>query len=168
MARAIKRHRYPRHVCYLGRAEQSYTATHEPTGPVVKVRPDLLIDSPQKRRRTLVDFKTTRCQDLAQFLETVDKYGYDRRAALYADALSAHRVALIAVQKRAPKSQQPQVWVHELTPLQLQTGAKSTASCCAPRPRPPRAMRGANSRNPGRNPGRLGYFFHRFLERTRD
>ena len=124
LARAIKRHRYPRHVCYLGQAEQSYTATHEATGLTVKVRPDLLIDSPQKRRRTLVDFKTTSCKDLAQFLETVDKYGYDRQGALYADTLGAHRVVLIAVQKKAPAGQPPAVWVHELTAAQLQAGRK--------------------------------------------
>ena len=124
LARAIKRHRYPRHVCYLGQAEQSYTATHEPTGLTVKVRPDLLIDSPQRRRRTLVDFKTTSCKDLAQFLETVDKYGYDRQGALYADVLSAHRVVLIAVQKKPAKGQEPQVWVHELTAEQMQAGRK--------------------------------------------
>lgn len=124
LARVIKRHRYPRHVCYLGQAEQSYTATHEATGLTVKVRPDLLIDSPQKRRRTLVDFKTTSCKDLAQFLETVDKYGYDRQGALYADALGAHRVVLIAVQKKPAKGQEPQVWVHELTAEQMQAGRK--------------------------------------------
>lgn len=124
LARVIKRHRYPRHVCYLGQAEQSYTATHEATGLTVKVRPDLLIDSPQKRRRTLVDFKTTSCKDLAQFLETVDKYGYDRQGALYADALGAHRVVLIAVQKKPAKGQEPQVWVHELTAEQMAAGRK--------------------------------------------
>lgn len=124
LARVIKRHRYPRHVCYLGQAEQSYTATHEATGLTVKVRPDLLIDSPQRRRRTLVDFKTTSCKDLAQFLETVDKYGYDRQGALYADALGAHRVVLIAVQKKPAKGQEPQVWVHKLTAEQMQAGRK--------------------------------------------
>jgi hypothetical protein len=124
LARVIKRHRYPRHVCYLGQAEQSYTATHEATGLTVKVRPDLLIDSPQRRRRTLVDFKTTSCKDLAQFLETVDKYGYDRQGALYADALGARRVVLIAVQKKPAKGQEPQVWVHELTAEQMQAGRK--------------------------------------------
>lgn len=124
LARVIKRHRYPRHVCYLGQAEQSYTATHEATGLTVKVRADLIIDSPQKRRRTLVDFKTTSCKDLAQFLETVDKYGYDRQGAFYADVLSAHRVVLIAVQKKPAKSQEPAVWVHELTAEQMQTGRK--------------------------------------------
>lgn len=124
MARVIKRHRYPRHVCYLGQPEQSYTATHEATGLTVKVRPDLLIDSPQKRRRTLVDFKTTSCKDLAQFLETVDKYGYDRQGALYADALGAHRVVLIAVQKKPAKGKEPAVWVHELTAEQMQAGRK--------------------------------------------
>lgn len=124
LARVIKRHRYPRHVCYLGQAEQSYTAIHEATGLTVKVRPDLLIDSPKKLRRTLVDFKTTSCKDLAQFLETVEKYGYDRQGALYADVLGAHRVLLIAVQKKAPKGQEPQVWVHELTPSQMEVGRK--------------------------------------------
>ncbi|QKG55162.1 hypothetical protein GKZ68_07055 [Hymenobacter sp. BRD128] len=54
---------------------------HEATGLTVKVRPNLLIDSPKGQRRTLVDFKTTRCRDLAQFLDTVEKYGYDRQAA---------------------------------------------------------------------------------------
>lgn len=124
LARAIKRHRYPRHVCYLGQPEQSYTATHEATGLTVKVRPDLLIDSAQRRRRTLIDFKTTSCRDRVQFLETVDKYSYDRQGALYADVLGAHRVVLIAVQKRPLKGLQPAVWVHELTPAEMEVGRK--------------------------------------------
>jgi hypothetical protein len=124
LARVIKRHRYPRHVCYLGQPEQSYTATHEATGLTVKVRPDLLIDSPKGHRRTLVDFKTTSCRNLVQFLETVDKYGYDRQGALYADTLGAHRVVLIAVQKKLAAGQEPAVWVHELTAMQMQAGRK--------------------------------------------
>ncbi|MGI4822621.1 MAG: PD-(D/E)XK nuclease-like domain-containing protein [Janthinobacterium lividum] len=124
LATAIRRRRYPRHVLYRGQPEQSYTATHEATGLTVKVRPDLLIDSPKGMRRTLVDFKTTSCCDLTQFLGTVDKYGYDRQGALYADALSAHRVVLIAVQKRPLKGHEPVVWVVELTAEQLATGRK--------------------------------------------
>ncbi|NVO29678.1 PD-(D/E)XK nuclease-like domain-containing protein [Hymenobacter lapidiphilus] len=126
LATAIRRRRYPRHVIYSsrGQAEQTYTATHEPTGLLVKVRPDLLIDSPKRLRRTVVDFKTTSCKDLGQFLQTVEKYGYDRQGAFYADVLGAQRVVLIAVQKRAPKGQEPAVWVHELTAEQLQQGRK--------------------------------------------
>jgi len=124
LARTIKRHRCPRHVCHKGRAEQSYTATHTATGLLVKVRPDLLINSPQGRRRTLVDFKTTSCATLDQFLATIDKYGYDQQGALYADVLSAQRVVLIAVQKRPAKGTEPQVWVHELTAAQMQQGRK--------------------------------------------
>lgn len=124
LAAAIRRRRYPRHVLYRGQSEQSYTATHEATGLTVKVRPDLLIDSPQRRRRTLVDFKTTSCRDLAQFLTTVEAYDYDRQAALYADALGAHRVVLIAVQKKALRGEEPAVWVHELTAEQMSSGRK--------------------------------------------
>ena len=124
LAAAIRRRRYPRHVIYLGHAEQSYTATHAATGVTVKVRPDLLINSPQRRRRTLVDFKTTSCRDLEQFLRTVEQYDYDRQAALYADTLSANRVVLIAVQKRPLKGQEPAVWVHELTPAQIEQGRR--------------------------------------------
>jgi hypothetical protein len=124
LAAAIRRRRYPRHVLYRGQPEQSYTATHEATGLTVKVRPDLLIDSPKGQRRTLVDFKTTNCRDLLQFLATVEQYGYDRQQAFYADVLQAHRVLLIAVQKRPLKGQEPAVWVHELTVEQLATGRK--------------------------------------------
>jgi len=124
LAAAIRRRRYPRHVLYLGQAEQSYTATHEATGLMVKVRPDLLIDSPKKLRRTLVDFKTTSCTTVEQFRATIEQYGYDRQQALYADVLGAHRVLLIAVQKRYRKGEEPQVWVVELTPGQLATGRK--------------------------------------------
>ena len=38
----------------------------------MKVRPDLIIDSPQRRRRTLIDFKNTSCRDLEQSLRTVE------------------------------------------------------------------------------------------------
>jgi hypothetical protein len=120
LARAVRRQRYPRHVLYRGAAEQSYTATHAATGLLVKVRPDLLIDSPQRRRRTLIDFKTTSCRDRAQFLITIEEYAYDRQAAFYADVLGAQRVVLIAVQKKAPFA----VWTHELTPEQMEAGRK--------------------------------------------
>ncbi|WP_210520790.1 PD-(D/E)XK nuclease-like domain-containing protein [Hymenobacter terricola] len=126
LATAVRRRRYPRHLIYTsrGQAEQSYTATHEPTGLLVKVRPDLLIDSPKGQRRTVVDFKTTSCRDLAQFLTTVEQYGYDRQGAFYADVLQAQRVVLIAVQKKPLKGQEPQVWVVELTAGQMDSGRK--------------------------------------------
>ncbi|NML65925.1 hypothetical protein HHL22_11980 [Hymenobacter sp. RP-2-7] len=127
LARRIRRQRYPRHVLYRGQAEQSYTATHDATGLTVKVRPDLLIDSPAGLRRTLVDFKTTSCRDLPQFLATVEQYGYDRQQALYADVLQAHRALLIAVQKNPPKNQEPAVWVVELTAEQLANGRRKYA-----------------------------------------
>ena len=126
LATAVRRRRYPRHLIYTsrGQAEQSYTATHEPTGLLVKVRPDLLIDSPKRQRRTVVDFKTTSCRDLAQFLTTVEQYGYDRQGAFYADVLQAQRVVLVAVQKKPLKSQEPQVWIVELTARQMDSGRK--------------------------------------------
>ncbi|GAA3987144.1 PD-(D/E)XK nuclease-like domain-containing protein [Hymenobacter antarcticus] len=126
LAAAVRRRRYPRHLIYSarGQAEQSYTATHEPTGLLVKVRPDLLIDSPKRQRRTVVDFKTTSCRDLAQFLTTVEQYGYDRQGAFYADVLQAQRVVLIAVQKKPLKGQEPQIWVVELTTGQMDSGRK--------------------------------------------
>ena len=126
LATAVRRRLYPRHLIYSsrGQAEQSYTATHEPTGLLVKVRPDLLVDSPKRQRRTVVDFKTTSCRDLAQFLTTVEQYGYDRQGAFYADVLQAQRVVLIAVQKKPLKGQEPQVWVVELTAGQLDSGRK--------------------------------------------
>ena len=127
LATIIKRHRYPRHVCYRGQPEQSYTATHEATGLVVKVRPDLLIDSPKKTRRTLVDFKTTSAGTREQFLATIEKYDYDRQAALYADVLGAHRVVIIAVQKRPRKNEPPAIWVHELTPAEMELGRRKYA-----------------------------------------
>ncbi len=120
LARAIRRQRYPRHVLYRGTAEQTYTATHQATGLAVKVRPDLLIDSPRGRRRTLIDFKTTSCRDRAQFLETIAQYDYDRQGAFYCDVLGAHRFVLIAVQKKAPFA----IWTVELTAEQLATGRK--------------------------------------------
>ena len=84
------------------------------------MRPDLLIDSPKCQRRTVVDFKTTSCKDLGQFLATVEKYSYDRQGAFYADVLGAQ----IAVQKRVSKGQEPAVWAHELTPAQMEQGRK--------------------------------------------
>ena len=140
LATAVRRRRYPRHLIYTsrGQAEQSYTATHEPTGLLVKVRPDLLIDSPKRQRRTVVDFKTTSCRDLAQFLTTVEQYGYDRQGAFYADVLQAQRVLLIAVQKKPLKGQEPQVWVVELTAGQMDSGRKKYSKllrCAAEQPR---------------------------------
>lgn len=102
LARVIKRHRYSRHVLYRGVPELSHFATHEETGLLVKVRPDLLIDSPKRTRRTVVDFKTTSASNEQRFLDTILEYGYDRQAALYCDVVGAQRFVIIGVQKRSP------------------------------------------------------------------
>ena len=133
----MRRQRFGHDQPYRGHAEQIHAATHEPAGLAVKVRPDRLIDSPQKRRRTLVDFKTSRCQDLTQFLETVDKYGYDRQGALFADVLGAHRVVLSAVQEKPAQGPEPQVWAVELTAGQMDSGRKKYSKllrCAAEQP----------------------------------
>ena len=111
LARQVRRQRYCRDLLYRGQPEQSYTATHAATGVGVKLRPDLLVRSRAGRRLTLIDFKTTSSPDLAHFLTTIEKYDYDRQAALYLDALGATRFLVIGVQKRAPHD----VWRVELT-----------------------------------------------------
>ena len=111
LARQVRRQRYCRDLLYRGQAEQSYTATHTATGVGVKLRPDLLVRSRAGRQLTLIDFKTTSSPDLAHFLTTIEKYDYDRQAALYLDVLGATRFLIIGVQKKAPHD----VWRVELT-----------------------------------------------------
>ena len=48
LAAAVRRQRFCRDLLYRGQAEQTHTATHEATGLVVKVRPDLMITSPKR------------------------------------------------------------------------------------------------------------------------
>jgi len=98
---------------YRGQAEQSYTAIHTASGVGVKLRPDLLVHSRAGRQLTLIDFKTSSAPDLTHFLATIEKYDYDRQAALYLDVLGATRFLIIGVQKKAPY----QVWRVELTAL---------------------------------------------------
>lgn len=111
LARQVRRQRYCRDLLYRGQAEQSYTATHTATRVGVKLRPDLLVCSRAGRQLTLIDFKTTSSPELAHFLTTIEKYDYDRQAALYLDVLQATRFLIIGVQKKAPH----QVWRVELT-----------------------------------------------------
>ena len=111
LAAAVRRQRFCRDLLYRGQAEQTHTATHEATGLTVKVRPDLIITSPKTGRVVLVDFKTTSCQDYAGFCATIEKYDYDRQAALYSDLLGAARFIIIGVQKKAPF----EVWQFEMT-----------------------------------------------------
>ena len=106
------RQRFCRDLLYRGEAELTHTATHEATGLVVKVRPDLMITSPKTYRIVLVDFKTTSAQDYAHFVGTIEQYDYDRQAALHSDLLSAARFIIIGVQKRTPF----EVWQFEVTP----------------------------------------------------
>jgi hypothetical protein len=113
LARQVRRQRYCRDLLYRGHAEQSYTAIHTATGVGVKLRPDLLVSSPAGRCLTLIDFKTTSSPDRAHFLTTIEKYDYDRQAALYLDVLGATRFLIIGVQKRAPH----EVWRVELTAM---------------------------------------------------
>jgi hypothetical protein len=111
LARQVRRQRYCRDLLYRGQAEQSYTATHIATGVGVKLRPDLLVRSRAGRQLTLIDFKTTSSPDLTHFLTTIEKYDYDRQAALYLDVLGATRFLIIGVQKKVPH----EVWRVELT-----------------------------------------------------
>ena len=113
LARQVRRQRYCRDLLYRGQAEQSYTATHTATGVGVKLRPDLLVCSRAGRQLTLIDFKTTSSPDLAHFLTTIEKYDYDRQAALYLDVLGATRFLIIGVQKKAPH----EMWRVELTTM---------------------------------------------------
>ena len=114
----MRRQRFCRDLLYRGQAEQTHTATHQATGLVVKVRPDLMITSPKTGRVVLVDFKTTSAQDYAHFVATVEQYDYDRQAALYTDLLGAARFIIIGVQKPRIKRLQhpPEVWQFEVTP----------------------------------------------------
>ena len=48
LAAAVRRQRFCRDLFYRGQAGQTYIATHEATGLVVKVRPDLLIIVPKR------------------------------------------------------------------------------------------------------------------------
>ena len=111
LARQVRRHRYCRDLLYRGTPELTHTATHTATGVAVKIRPDLLVTSRAGRRTTLIDFKTTSCQDLPHFLASAEQYDYDRQAALYLDALNADRFLIIGVQKKAPH----EVWVFDAT-----------------------------------------------------
>ncbi|WP_426061473.1 PD-(D/E)XK nuclease-like domain-containing protein [Hymenobacter sp. B1770] len=122
LARQVRRQRYCRDLLYRGQAEQSYTATHTATGVGVKLRPDLLVRSRAGRQLTLIDFKTTSSPDLAHLLTTIEKYDYDRQAALYFDVLGATRFLIIGVQKKVPHA----VWRVELTamPGLLEQGRK--------------------------------------------
>lgn len=111
LARQVRRHRYCRDLLYRGTPELTHTATHTATGVAVKIRPDLFVISRAGRRTTLIDFKTTSCQDYAHFLASTEQYDYDRQAALYLDALSADRFLIIGVQKKAPHA----VWLFDAT-----------------------------------------------------
>jgi hypothetical protein len=126
LARQLRRQRYCRDLLYRGQAEQSFTATHTVSGVGVKLRPDLLVRSRAGRQLTLIDFKTSSAPDLAHFLATIEKYDYDRQAALYLDVLGATRFLIIGVQKKAPY----QVWRVELTamPGLIEQGRKKYAA----------------------------------------
>jgi len=122
LARQIRRDRYCRDLLYRGQAEQSYTADHAATGVGVKLRPDLLVRSRAGRQLTLIDFKTTSSPTLDHFLTTIERYDYDRQAALYLDVLGATRFLIIGVQKKDPHA----VWRVELTatPTLIEQGRK--------------------------------------------
>ncbi|NVO31642.1 PD-(D/E)XK nuclease-like domain-containing protein [Hymenobacter lapidiphilus] len=126
LARQVRRQRYCRDLLYRGTPELTHTAVHTETGLLVKVRPDLLVRSPAGRRTTLIDFKTTSCQDLPHFLACAGQYDYDRQAALYLDALAADRFLIIGVQKKAPHA----VWVFDATasPGFIEQGRKKYAA----------------------------------------
>jgi hypothetical protein len=138
LAAAVRRQRFCRDLLYRGQSEQTHTATHEATGLTVKVRPDLLITSPKTGRRVLVDFKTTSCPDYANFCATIEKYDYDRQAALYTDLLGAARFIIIGVQKKVPF----EVWQFEVNaaPGLIERGRKKYERllkvCAQQQPRP--------------------------------
>ncbi|HEX8425705.1 PD-(D/E)XK nuclease-like domain-containing protein [Hymenobacter sp.] len=111
LAAAVRRHRYCRDLLYRGTPKLTHTATHTETGLTVKLRPDLLLVTPRRNRKVLVDFKTTSCRDYAQFVATIEQYDYDRQAAFYADVLQAHRFLIVGVQKKVPY----EIWLVEVS-----------------------------------------------------
>ena len=120
LARQVRRQRHCRDLLYRGQAEHSYTATHTATGVAVKLRPDLVVRSRAGRQLTLIDFKTTSSPDLDHFLTTIEKYDYDRQAALYLDVLGAARFLVIGVQKKTrikAFGTPHEVWRVELTAM---------------------------------------------------
>ena len=76
---------------------------------------------------------------MPHFLTTIEKYDYDRQAALYLDVLGATRFLIIGVQKKASHN----VWRVELTatPGLIEQGRKklrhpATPPCQSPSDRP--------------------------------
>ena len=123
---AHQMHRYYRDVLYRGTDELTHTATHTTTSVQVKIRPNLVVISPDGRRTTLIDFKTTNYPDLPHFLASAERYDYDRQAALYLDALNATRFLIIGVHKKAPHA----VWLFDATaaPSCIERGRKKYAA----------------------------------------
>lgn len=73
---------------FLGRPELSFFTIHEPTGLLIRTRPDwLLIDGDQI---TIVDYKTTRDASEAGFTKSCHLFGYHIQAAWYIEALKTY------------------------------------------------------------------------------
>jgi hypothetical protein len=54
------------------------------------------------KNKLVVDIKSTSCRDYASFLQTCEKYDYDRQAAFYLDSIGAEKFCFVAVQKVKP------------------------------------------------------------------
>lgn len=93
---------------FLGQAELSFFTVHEPTGLLIRTRPDwLLIEG---GRVTIVDYKTTRDASLGGFTHSCYQFGYHIQAAWYQHTIAQYfgldagevRFMFIAQEKEPP------------------------------------------------------------------
>ncbi len=102
--------------------EYSIVWTDEDSGLRLRARPDLICPGDRGQVR-VVDFKTTRAVDLADFQRDTAKFGYHRQAAWYTEAVELfgyHVQDFLFVS--VDKTPAHEVYVHRLSPDALELG----------------------------------------------
>lgn len=104
MARAGRRDPFLKWVIQFSQKEQVRLWRDPETGLLLKSKLDMVY-----KDRLVVDLKSTSARSEAAFLKDCLRYGYDRQAAFYLDAIARaggprRRFALVAIQKKKPFS----------------------------------------------------------------
>lgn len=104
MARAGRRDPFLKWVIQFSQNEQVHLWEDDKTGLLLKSKLDMVY-----KNRLVTDLKSTSARSKVAFLKDCQRYGYDRQAAFYLDAIARpggprRKFVLVAIQKKKPFS----------------------------------------------------------------
>lgn len=97
LAGKVRQDRFCKWYLQFSRKEKVQLWECQNTGLLLKSKLDVVY-----KGATIIDFKSTSAKSYHQFVESFQRYDYDRQAAFYLDSIQGKRFIFIGVQKKSP------------------------------------------------------------------